>query len=64
MRSVVDDLKYFSGESFINDIELLGKMYRSQLSSTDLVESKMANIERKYMLVGYCKLLSFPLSNI
>ena len=29
-----------------------------KLSSTDLVESNMANIERKFTLVGYCKLLS------
>ena len=35
--------------------------YRCQLSSNYLVESKMTNIERKFMLVGYCKLLSFTL---
>ena len=34
---------------------------RSQLSSTDLVESKMSSIKRDFMLVGYCKLLSFYL---
>ena len=36
---------------FLND--------RSQLPLTNLVESKMANIESKFMLVGYCKILSF-----
>ena len=37
-------------------------MYRRQLSSTDLVELTMANIERKLMLMGYRKLMSNHIS--
>ena len=44
-------IQYFLSNAYISLI--------NQLSSTDLVESNMANIGRKFKLVGYCKLLSF-----
>ena len=34
---------------------------KNQQSSTDFVESKMANIESKFMIVGYHKILAFSL---
>ena len=37
------------------------KLHRSQLSSTDLVESKMENMEREFIFMGYLKLLYFSL---
>ena len=36
-------------------------LHRSQLSSTDFIESKIANIERELILVGYRKPLPFSL---
>ena len=44
-----------------NNQKFLPLIHRRQLSSTDLVESKMANIEWKFILVGYCKILSYSL---
>ena len=39
----------------------VGAFHRSQLSSTDLMETKMANFERKLLLVGNRKLMSVSL---